>query len=77
MSAAQHVFWKVTAFVTRPSLHLLCFEHPTAGRQLPAGGVEPGETNEAAVYRELLVPSSWRCSTVPRPPRKSAISSSS
>lgn len=29
------------------------FDHPVAGTQLPKGTVEPGETSEAAVLREL------------------------
>jgi 8-oxo-dGTP pyrophosphatase MutT (NUDIX family) len=47
---------KVTAFVTRESergRELLVFRHPSAGVQLPAGTVEPGETPEEAVLREL------------------------
>ncbi len=47
---------KVAAFVTRDegeSRELLVFRHPTAGVQLPAGTVEPGETVEAAVLREV------------------------
>jgi 8-oxo-dGTP pyrophosphatase MutT (NUDIX family) len=46
---------KVTAFITRPSADgrdLLLFEHPTAGIQIPAGTVEPGETPAAAILRE-------------------------
>ncbi len=46
---------KVTAFILRPGLNgpqILTFQHPTAGRQLPAGTVDPGETPEAAVMRE-------------------------
>ncbi len=47
---------KVTAFVIRPGPHgaeLLLFEHPHAGIQIPAGTVEPGETPEQAVLREV------------------------
>lgn len=47
---------KVTAFVTRDSergRELLVFRHPTSGVQLPAGTIEPGETPETAVLREL------------------------
>lgn len=32
---------------------LLCFEHPTAGRQIPKGTVEDGESLDAAFFREL------------------------
>ncbi len=44
---------KVTAFVTNPSGALLLFAHPYAGIQIPAGTVEPGETPETAVLREV------------------------
>lgn len=47
---------KVTAFVTRQTaqgLDLLLFKHPYAGIQIPAGTVEPGETPEDAVIREV------------------------
>lgn len=47
---------KVTAFVTREGgkgRELLVFRHPTAGVQLPAGSIEPGESPEAAVLREV------------------------
>lgn len=46
---------KVTAFVvTRDEpRHLLVFKHPTAGLQLPAGTVEPGEAPVAAAKREV------------------------
>ncbi len=46
---------KVTAFILRPGLtgpQILAFHHPTAGLQLPAGTIDPGETPEAAVLRE-------------------------
>lgn len=46
---------KVTVFITRPAPdghHLLLFEHPNAGIQIPAGTVEFGETPEAAAVRE-------------------------
>jgi 8-oxo-dGTP pyrophosphatase MutT (NUDIX family) len=32
---------------------LLCFQHPTAGKQIPKGTVEPGENAEQACLREL------------------------
>ena len=47
---------KVTGFVTRPGgdgNELLLFRHPYAGIQIPAGTVEPGETPERAVLREI------------------------
>lgn len=46
---------KVTAFVvTYGKPHqLLVFDHPTAGLQLPAGTVEPGEAPVAAAKREV------------------------
>jgi 8-oxo-dGTP pyrophosphatase MutT (NUDIX family) len=46
---------KVTAFVTRTvngRRELLLFQHPSAGIQIPAGTVEPGEAPEAAAIRE-------------------------
>ncbi|MBB5234994.1 NUDIX hydrolase [Deinococcus budaensis] len=49
---------KVLAYVTRRPDELLVFEHESkfvdAGVQVPAGGVEPGETPEAAARRETL-----------------------
>lgn len=42
---------------------LLVFRHPSAGFQLVKGGVEPGETVEAAALRELLEESGLRGST--------------
>lgn len=47
---------KVTAFITRKSkdgYQLLLIEHPYAGIQIPAGTVEPPETPEQAVLREI------------------------
>lgn len=46
---------KVTAFVvTAEKPHdLLVFKHPTAGLQLPAGTIEPGESPIAAAKREV------------------------
>lgn len=47
---------KVTAFITRDTAaerELLVFQHPTAGIQLPAGTVNPNESIEAAVLREI------------------------
>ena len=51
------VLEKVTAFVIRDGelgQELLVFKHPTAGIQLPAGTVEPGELPERTVLREVL-----------------------
>jgi 8-oxo-dGTP pyrophosphatase MutT (NUDIX family) len=48
-------FEKVTAFVVSPSgagHDLLLFEHPSAGIQIPAGSVEPGEAARDAALRE-------------------------
>lgn len=47
---------KVTAFVIRKlasGRELLILQHPTAGYQLPAGTVIPGETPHVAVLREV------------------------
>lgn len=47
---------RVLAYVTRHPDELLVFEHtpeePDAGVQVPAGGLEPGETPEQAAVRE-------------------------
>jgi 8-oxo-dGTP pyrophosphatase MutT (NUDIX family) len=56
INPSSRALGKVTAFVTREKEHgreLLVFRHPTAGVQLPAGTIEPGETPEQAVLREL------------------------
>jgi ADP-ribose pyrophosphatase YjhB (NUDIX family) len=52
----QTAIQKVTAFVTRnvnekAELHL--YEHPYAGIQIPAGTVNPGESPEKTVIREV------------------------
>jgi 8-oxo-dGTP pyrophosphatase MutT (NUDIX family) len=46
---------KITAFVVTADepQHLLVFRHPTAGLQLPAGTVGPGEAPVAAAKREV------------------------
>ncbi|WP_309569841.1 NUDIX domain-containing protein [Deinococcus sp.] len=52
---------RALCYVVR-GVHLLVFEHPhvpVAGVQVPAGGVEPGETPEEAAVRELLEESAW------------------
>lgn len=47
---------RALAYVTRGTGELLVFEHtaeyPDAGVQVPAGGLEPGETPEQAAVRE-------------------------
>lgn len=51
----QPLLHKLTAFILRPGLdgpQILAFQHPSAGLQLPAGTVDPGETPEAAALRE-------------------------
>jgi len=53
---ADKIIEKVTAFVTREGANgreLLVFHHPHAGIQVPAGTVEPNETPELAVRREV------------------------
>lgn len=50
-------FQKVTTFVLRDApdgTELLTFLHPSAGRQIPAGSVEPDEEPQAAAMREVL-----------------------
>jgi 8-oxo-dGTP pyrophosphatase MutT (NUDIX family) len=46
---------KVTAFVVSEAepRHLLVFDHPLAGTQLPSGTVEPGEEASEAAMREV------------------------
>ena len=47
---------KVTAFITRhvgQGRELLVFRHPSAGVQLPAGSIEPGEPPVEAAIREV------------------------
>ena len=47
---------KVTAFITRKTqneVELLLLKHPHAGVQIPGGTVEPEETPEQAVLREV------------------------
>jgi 8-oxo-dGTP pyrophosphatase MutT (NUDIX family) len=57
-SALEHgLRQRVCVYMTR-GLELLVFEHtpeyPTAGIQVPAGGLEPGETLEAGALREAF-----------------------
>lgn len=52
----NRVIEKVTGFVTRSGdqgSELLLLRHPFAGVQIPAGTVDPGETPEDAVLREI------------------------
>jgi 8-oxo-dGTP pyrophosphatase MutT (NUDIX family) len=54
---------KVCAVVLRMQdgrREILAFDHPLAGRQLVKGGIEPGETIEAAAARELFEESGLR-----------------
>lgn len=47
-------YQRATALVTDPSHRLLVFDHvdsPEAGTQVPAGGIKPDESHEAAVQR--------------------------
>jgi 8-oxo-dGTP pyrophosphatase MutT (NUDIX family) len=56
MPERTRILEKVTAFVTRDSdrgRELLVFQHPIAGVQVPAGTVEPNESPENAVRREV------------------------
>ena len=56
MPESSETFLKVTGFVTRrkdAAVELLVFQHPTAGIQLPAGSIEPGEAPLAAAIREV------------------------
>jgi ADP-ribose pyrophosphatase YjhB (NUDIX family) len=60
---------KVCAGVVRPrgdATELLVFEHPTAGIQLPKGGLRRGETPEAGVLRELREETGLAAVEVPR-----------
>ena len=62
------VIEKVTAFITRQieSEHqLLLLEHPYAGIQIPAGTIEPSESPENAVLREVLEETGLTISTCP------------
>lgn len=56
MQTRDKVIEKVTALITREGSHarqVLVFRHPHAGVQLPAGTVDPAETPEIAVRREV------------------------
>ncbi len=58
---------RVAVYVERGNA-LLVFEHrdrPDAGTQIPAGGLEPGETPEAGVVREVLEETGLRLSEAP------------
>ena len=45
---------RVACAVVRRGREVLAFRHPLAGAQLVKGGIEPGETVEAAALRELV-----------------------
>jgi len=63
----MNVRQRVAVYVERGS-YLLVFEHrdhPDAGTQIPAGGLEPGETPEAGVVREVLEETGLRLSAAP------------
>lgn len=50
-------YQRATAYLTDPAGRLLVFDHvdaPSAGTQVPAGGIKPDEPIEAAVRRELV-----------------------
>jgi 8-oxo-dGTP pyrophosphatase MutT (NUDIX family) len=54
MTTGRSAERQVTALVTRPGAagpELLCFEHPSAGVQLPTGSVEPGQSFAVAARR--------------------------
>jgi 8-oxo-dGTP pyrophosphatase MutT (NUDIX family) len=56
IDADPHAFGKVTVFVLRrraTGVELLTFLHPLAGRQVPAGSVEQGESPAEAARREV------------------------
>jgi 8-oxo-dGTP pyrophosphatase MutT (NUDIX family) len=56
MAFSANTLGKVTAFITRKGAagdELLLLRHPHAGVQIPAGTIEPGETPEQAVLREV------------------------
>lgn len=60
---------KVTAFILRDTgddRELLIFKHPTAGLQVPAGTIEPGESPEQAVIREVYEETGLRSATIVR-----------
>jgi 8-oxo-dGTP pyrophosphatase MutT (NUDIX family) len=64
----SRVIKKVTAFITRETesgRQLLLFEHPFAGIQIPAGTVEPSESPEKAVIREVLEETGLNISSKP------------
>lgn len=60
---------KVSAFITRPDRHLLVFSHPespSAGIQVPAGGIDPGEDPATAAIREAEEETGYTGFTVER-----------
>lgn len=62
-------YQRATAYVTDPHGRLLVFDHvdvPTAGTQVPAGGIRFGETPEDAVVRELAEESGIESASIVR-----------
>jgi len=56
MMMTEKIILKVTAFIVKNDANtpeLLLFRHPYAGVQIPAGTVNPGESPEDAVLREV------------------------
>ncbi len=67
----QGLTWKrragVYAIIHRNGHILLTHEtSPSAGFQLPGGGIEPGEHTLQALYREVLEETGWRIATPKR-----------
>lgn len=65
---AERSGWRqrALAYITRSPYELLVFEHPPqdpdAGTQVPAGGLEPGETPEQGAEREVFEEAGLRLS---------------
>ena len=62
-------YQRATAYVTDPLGRLLVFDHvddAEAGTQVPAGGIQHGETAEDAVVRELAEESGIECASIVR-----------
>ena len=56
MMRTEKIILKVTAFIIKNdgnAPEILLFKHPYAGVQIPAGTVNPGESTEDAVLREV------------------------
>lgn len=68
---------KVSAFITRPDRRLLVFSHPespSAGIQVPAGGIDPGEDPATAAVRETEEETGYTGFTIERLVRRQSIS---